>query len=123
MILNKSLSENSHNIDSIANNAFKQYEFASKIELTKNSILEMNNDIYKQLKVSSAKIDNSQEKSELGEKQISLVNDSMEKIQQSFNDMLNVIGGIYEIADRINLLSLNASIEAARAGESGRGFR
>ena len=121
-VLNKSLSENSHNIDSIANNAFKQYEFASKIGSTKNSILEMNNDIYKQLKVSSAKIDNSQEKSELGEKQISLVNDSMEKIQQSFNDMLNVIGGIYEIADRINLLSLNASIEAARAGESGRGF-
>jgi len=29
---------------------------------------------------------------------------------------------IVEIADRINLLSLNASIEAARAGESGRGF-
>jgi len=29
---------------------------------------------------------------------------------------------IVEIADRINLLSLNASIEAARAGEYGRGF-
>lgn len=36
--------------------------------------------------------------------------------------MQSIIKGIHDIADRINLLSLNASIEAARAGEYGRGF-
>ena len=35
---------------------------------------------------------------------------------------MGIIDIINDIADRINLLSLNAAIEAARAGESGRGF-
>jgi len=51
---------------------------------------------------------------------------NVEKTVYDIKDQSNRIGQtvelIVEIADRINLLSLNASIEAARAGESGRGF-
>lgn len=46
---------------------------------------------------------------------VSEVKNSTDKIEQ-----MNII--IQQIADKVNMLSLNASIEAARAGEYGRGF-
>lgn len=38
------------------------------------------------------------------------------------SDIENILGFITEIAERTNLLSLNAAIESARAGEAGKGF-
>jgi methyl-accepting chemotaxis protein len=57
-----------------------------------------------------------------GEGSLNEMNSSMQKIEESYNKMSEITNFIHEIADRINLLSLNASIEAARAGEYGRGF-
>jgi len=43
-------------------------------------------------------------------------------LQSKSSEISSFIAVINDIADKVNLLSLNASIEAARAGEHGRGF-
>lgn len=50
------------------------------------------------------------------------VNLAIQEIGNSFQRVNQINSIMSEIADRTNLLSLNAAIEAARAGEAGRGF-
>lgn len=54
--------------------------------------------------------------------ELSAVESTIDAITSHGKKITETVGIIVEIADKINLLSLNASIEAARAGEAGRGF-
>src|SRR5690606_680492 len=57
---------------------------------------------------------------------VSKAMDNSTSVMRELNKQTSQIGSIVDtinvIAERTNLLSLNASIEAARAGEAGRGF-
>lgn len=48
--------------------------------------------------------------------------ETMNKLRISSQQISEIVGLVTSIADQTNLLALNASIEAARAGEHGRGF-
>ncbi|MBM9576123.1 chemotaxis protein [Leptospira sp. 201903070] len=56
------------------------------------------------------------------EESLQKMDDSIRKVSASYQEMSQRLRVINDIAEKVNLLSLNASIEAARAGEQGRGF-
>jgi methyl-accepting chemotaxis protein len=53
---------------------------------------------------------------------ISMTKEQFSLLQSKSEEMSNFVQIINDIADKVNLLSLNAAIEAARAGEYGKGF-
>ena len=52
----------------------------------------------------------------------SLISDKLTDIHQKAENITCIITTIVQVADRTNLLSLNAAIEAEQAGEQGKGF-
>ncbi len=88
-----------------------EQEMAPNIQSLKNGITEI-----------ASSVDNAtRQMNEMAERQVN-VSEFARKIEKAVDASMTIIVSIQSIANRTNLLSLNASIEAARAGEAGRGF-
>ncbi|MCW7471458.1 methyl-accepting chemotaxis protein [Leptospira kanakyensis] len=79
-------------------------------------------EIDKKFQIADTRVEEITNDAKLGEKSLSEMKLSMDKIYESSSEMTNVVEIIHNISEQINLLALNAAIEAARAGASGRGF-
>ena len=120
--ISAAIEELSGNSEAITNTAKSLIE---EVKITSESITDLKK-VYEKIDSGSAVILKAiEEVQNYSGNSFGQMNETMEKfriLEGKGRDMANFIQVINEIADKVNLLSLNASIEAARAGEHGRGF-
>jgi len=94
----------------------------NKIEEKLNDFQTLKNFTKSQLDSSLEEITSLVQSTRVNSEKVTVIEDTIGEIKDQSLAIKSTIDIIVDIADKINLLSLNASIEAARAGEHGRGF-
>ncbi len=120
--ITSTIEEISAGVESVADSVARQYSMVAKLLAGIRELSGIITEMSTRIRESAAHAAEISVQSASGERSLSAMSDGMKNIMQSSRDMNGIIGIINDIADQINLLSLNAAIEAARAGDAGRGF-
>ncbi len=124
-----SFSEMSATMEELAGSS-EQIAFESVTQIDGNVKMESIVEEFQHIQVETKKnlaetytdIQSVSDKSTVANEQLMEVEKTVFAIKEQSGRIGDTVNLIVDIADKINLLSLNASIEAARAGEAGRGF-
>ncbi len=120
--ISASLEELASNSESISNIARSLFE---ELDITVQSVEDLksvNDKTQSSSEAINATLGRVTEFSGQSSEQITTTQDRFMKLREQSQKMSNFVQVINDIADQVNLLSLNASIEAARAGDAGKGF-
>ena len=120
--ISSSLEQLAANSESISNTAASLFSETDTAISSVNDLQNTSGRVVKGSEHISSSLEKITSGSEETTKNIEHALDQFNMLDKKSSEMEGFIQLINDIADRVNLLSLNASIEAARAGEHGRGF-